>query len=133
MTIAPNDLHSVAALPTHPAPASGQPDGIPGVAAVPAAQAFSEAEQRGVYRAIHERRDMRHFTGGSVALEVLRRLRSLPETAAVCCIALSANAMPDDIERALAAGFDDYWTKPIRFKPFLDALDRLFPLSTADH
>ena len=74
MTIAPNDINSVAALPAHPASASGQPDGIPGAAAVPAAQAFSEAEQRGVYRAIHERRDMRHFSGGSVAPEVLRRL-----------------------------------------------------------
>ncbi|MBC8056293.1 MAG: response regulator, partial [Rhizobiales bacterium] len=59
--------------------------------------------------------------------EVLRQLRSHPETAAIPCIALSANAMPDDIQRGLAAGFDDYWTKPIKFKPFLDALDRLFP------
>ena len=40
----------------------------------PPAHAFPEAEQRGVYRAIHERRDMRHFSGASVAPEVLRRL-----------------------------------------------------------
>ena len=59
--------------------------------------------------------------------EVLRRLRAQPETAALRCIALSANALPEDIERGLAAGFDDYWTKPIRFKPFLEALERLFP------
>ena len=39
------------------------------------AHAFPANEQRGVYRAIHERRDMRHFSGGSVAPEVLRRLR----------------------------------------------------------
>ena len=64
--------------------------------------------------------------------EVLRRLRAQPGTAATRCIALSANAMPDDIERALAGGFDDYWTKPIKFKPFLDALDRLFPRSAVD-
>jgi PAS domain S-box-containing protein len=61
--------------------------------------------------------------------EVLRRLRTHPETASIPCIALSANAMPDDIERGLAGGFDDYWTKPIKFKPFLDALERLFPLA----
>ncbi len=61
--------------------------------------------------------------------EVLRRVRAHAETADIPCIALSANAMPDDIERGLAAGFDDYWTKPIKFKPFLDALDRLFPVS----
>lgn len=36
--------------------------------------AFSEAEQRGVYRAIAERRDMRHFCGGQVAPELLQRL-----------------------------------------------------------
>ncbi|HWH81446.1 MAG TPA: PAS domain-containing protein [Burkholderiaceae bacterium] len=65
--------------------------------------------------------------------EVLRRIRAQPETAQIPCIALSANAMPDDIARGLAAGFDDYWTKPIKFKPFLDALDRLFPVSAADH
>ncbi len=59
--------------------------------------------------------------------EVLRRLRARPETASTPCIALSANAMPDDIARGLAGGFDDYWTKPIKFKPFLAALERLFP------
>lgn len=36
--------------------------------------AFSAAECSGVYRAIFERRDMRHFAGGSVAPEVMRRL-----------------------------------------------------------
>ena len=37
-------------------------------------QAFSPAEREAVYRAIFERRDMRHFAGGSVAPEVMRRL-----------------------------------------------------------
>ncbi len=37
-------------------------------------QAFSPAERAAVYRAIFERRDMRHFAGGSVAPEVMRRL-----------------------------------------------------------
>lgn len=41
-----------------------------------AAHAFSLPEQQAVYRAIHERRDMRHFSGGVVADEVLRRLLS---------------------------------------------------------
>ncbi|MNI54426.1 5,6-dimethylbenzimidazole synthase [compost metagenome] len=36
--------------------------------------AFSEAERAAVYRAIAERRDMRHFTGGTVEPEQLRRL-----------------------------------------------------------
>ncbi|HYQ54845.1 MAG: 5,6-dimethylbenzimidazole synthase [Pseudomonas sp.] len=36
--------------------------------------AFSDAERAAVYRAIGERRDMRHFAGGTVAPEVLGRL-----------------------------------------------------------
>ena len=59
--------------------------------------------------------------------EVLRRLRTDPGTAAIPCIALSANAMPEDIERGLAAGFADYWTKPIDFSTFLTALKKRFP------
>ncbi len=59
--------------------------------------------------------------------EVLRRLRAQPETAGIPCVALSANAMPEDIERARAAGFDDYWTKPIDFRSFLGALESRFP------
>ncbi|MDP2818031.1 MAG: 5,6-dimethylbenzimidazole synthase [Polaromonas sp.] len=38
--------------------------------------AFSAAEQQAVYRAIYERRDMRHFSGGTVADDVLQRLLS---------------------------------------------------------
>ena len=60
--------------------------------------------------------------------EVLRRLRASNITARTPCIALSANAMPEDIARAREAGFDDYWTKPIRFKEFIRALTQRFPL-----
>jgi PAS domain S-box-containing protein len=59
--------------------------------------------------------------------EVLRRLRAQPETAAIPCIALSANAMTEDIDRALRSGFAEYWTKPIDFKHFLDSIDRWLP------
>lgn len=38
------------------------------------AHAFSLLEQQAVYRAIHERRDMRHFSGGSVPDDQLLRL-----------------------------------------------------------
>ena len=61
--------------------------------------------------------------------EVLRRVRAAPNGAALRCIALSANAMPQDIERALAAGFADYWTKPIDFKRFLAGLDAAFAVA----
>ena len=58
-------------------------------------------------------------------LEVLRRLRAEPATAGCCIVALSADAMPERISAALAAGFDDYWTKPIQFESFLGHLDRM--------
>jgi hypothetical protein len=61
--------------------------------------------------------------------EVLRRLRADPATRGIACIALSANAMPEDIERGLAAGFAEYWTKPIDFGAFLGALHQRFPVS----
>jgi CheY-like chemotaxis protein len=58
--------------------------------------------------------------------EVLQRLRQQPATAAIPCIALSANAMPENIDRALAAGMSDYWTKPLDFRAFMASLDTLF-------
>jgi len=62
--------------------------------------------------------------------EVLRHLQQQAQTAHIPCIALSANAMPTDIARATAAGFSDYWTKPIDFSGFLAALDKRFPAIT---
>jgi hypothetical protein len=59
-------------------------------------------------------------------LEVLARLRANPQTAGLRVVALSANAIPADIARALQAGFDDYWTKPLDFKVFNAALDQVF-------
>ena len=59
--------------------------------------------------------------------EVLRRLHAQPDTAALTCIALSANAMPEDIALALKAGFSDYWTKPINLRAFLASLAAVFP------
>jgi len=59
--------------------------------------------------------------------EVLRRLRNQTSTRTLPCIALSANAMPQDVARAKASGFADYWTKPIHFGNFLAALDQRFP------
>jgi CheY-like chemotaxis protein len=59
-------------------------------------------------------------------LEVLARLRANPQTAGLRVVALSANAIPADIQRALQAGFDDYWTKPLDFKLFNAEMDRVF-------
>jgi len=57
--------------------------------------------------------------------EVLRQLRADPATAALRCVALSANAMPEDIERARQAGFVAYWTKPLELAAFLSSMRNL--------
>jgi signal transduction histidine kinase/CheY-like chemotaxis protein len=58
--------------------------------------------------------------------EVLRRLRADALTSGIPCISVSANAMPQDIARALRAGFADYWTKPLDFGLFMQSLDAMF-------
>jgi PAS domain S-box-containing protein len=53
----------------------------------------------------------------------LKRLREDPATAHIPVLALSANAVPRDIEKGLEAGFFRYLTKPIRVHEFMNALD----------
>jgi PAS domain S-box-containing protein len=53
----------------------------------------------------------------------LKRLRDDPATAHIPVLALSANAVPRDIEKGLEAGFFRYLTKPIRVHEFMNALD----------
>jgi PAS domain S-box-containing protein len=60
---------------------------------------------------------------GISGIEAMRVLRADPATAHIPIIALSANAVPRDIERALAAGFFRYLTKPIKVNQFMDTLD----------
>jgi CheY-like chemotaxis protein len=56
--------------------------------------------------------------------EVLRRLRADEGTRDIPVIAISANAMPADLERGLAAGFRDYLTKPIDQRVLVAALNK---------
>ncbi|MDH4390123.1 MAG: PAS domain S-box protein [Aquabacterium sp.] len=59
--------------------------------------------------------------------EVLRRLRADPATRAVPAIAVSANAMPQDLARGKAAGFADYMTKPLEMQRLQSALQTVLP------
>jgi two-component system, cell cycle response regulator DivK len=57
--------------------------------------------------------------------EATARLRSMPQTRAIPIIALSAGATDEDRVKSLAAGCDDYDTKPIdlaRLRAKIDAL-----------
>jgi CheY-like chemotaxis protein len=62
---------------------------------------------------------------GIDGLELTRRLKSDPATKAIKIIAVTAYAMKGDQEKALAAGCDDYVTKPID--------TRALPLTVAKH
>jgi PAS domain S-box-containing protein len=70
---------------------------------------------------------------GISGIEALRVLVTDRATAHIPVIALSANAMPRDIEKGLEAGFFRYLTKPIKVNEFMDTLDiaLLFSLSPA--
>jgi PAS domain S-box-containing protein len=60
---------------------------------------------------------------GISGIEALKILREDPATAHIPIVALSANAMPRDIEKGLHAGFFGYLTKPIKVDEFMQTLD----------
>ena len=60
---------------------------------------------------------------GMSGIKAMQILRADTATAHIPVIALSANAMPHDIERGLEAGFFRYLTKPIKVNEFTDTLN----------
>jgi CheY-like chemotaxis protein len=61
---------------------------------------------------------------GIDGLELTRRLKADPATRSIPIIALTAYAMKGDEEKALAAGCDDYVTKPIDTRKLPDVIAR---------
>ncbi len=59
---------------------------------------------------------------GMDGLEVIRLMRTLPETAETPIIAQTALALAGDRERCLAAGATDYFTKPLPLKKLKSAI-----------
>lgn len=57
--------------------------------------------------------------------QVLRLIRTIPALADVPVVAITANAMPGDVQRGLAAGFADYVVKPLDVVEFTETVARL--------
>jgi CheY-like chemotaxis protein len=56
-------------------------------------------------------------------VDAMKILAKAAKTAHIPVIALSANALPSSIEKALQAGFFRYLTKPIKVNEFMNTLD----------
>ena len=63
--------------------------------------------------------------------EATRRLKSNPATKTIPIIALSSHAMSGSREKALAAGCDEFDTKPVDFEQFIEKVQSLANRRTA--
>ena len=64
---------------------------------------------------------------GMDGYQVLEKLRNQDSTKYIPVIAISANAMPKDIEKGKKAGFDGYITKPVNVKELLEEVESKLP------
>ena len=60
---------------------------------------------------------------GISGIDAMKVIRLNPTTAHIPIVALSANAIPRDIEKGLEAGFFRYLTKPIKVNEFMETLN----------
>jgi len=64
--------------------------------------------------------------------DVLAALRAEPRTRGLRVVALSASVMPEDVERAMALGALDYWTKPLEMDALLEGVTAILQLRPAE-
>jgi two-component system cell cycle response regulator DivK len=69
---------------------------------------------------------------GIDGFEATSRLKADPATRHIPIIVLSAHAMTNDRDMALAAGGDDFDTKPVRFQQLLGKIDALLTRAPQD-
>lgn len=87
----------------------------------------AESAEQGLELARKERPDMVLMDmnlPGMSGMEALGVLREDAVLSGIPVVAVSADAVPHDIDLALEAGFADYITKPIKIDGLLDAIDR---------
>ena len=89
---------------------------------------LAEDGQKGIDAATAEKPDLVLMDMNMPVLdgwEATRRIKALPELAAVPVIALTAHAMTGDRERAMEAGCADYHTKPIEFAKLMSQIEHI--------
>ena len=89
---------------------------------------FADNGKDGIVAAIAERPDLILMDLDLPVVdgwEASRRLKSDPATHDIPIIALTAHAMAGSREKALAAGCDEFDTKPVDFDRLLQKIDRL--------
>ena len=64
--------------------------------------------------------------------EVTRRLKGEPDTRSIPILALTAHAMSGDRKKALDAGCNDYYTKPVDFSALLTKIQHLLQEALGD-
>ena len=69
---------------------------------------------------------------GMDGFEALKQLQTNPLTCDIPVVAVTANAMTNDVEHGEAAGFVEYLTKPIDIPRFLNLLDQYLPNNVGD-
>ncbi len=89
---------------------------------------IAEDGQQGVDMATSERPDLILIDMSLPVMdgwEATRRIKAVQETSTIPVIALTAHAMAEDRDKALAAGCDDYDIKPIELPRLLEKIEKL--------
>ncbi len=95
---------------------------------------IAEDGQQGVDMAASERPDLILMDMSLPVMdgwEATRRIKESEATKSIPVIALTAHAMSEDRDQALAAGCDDYDTKPVELDRLLEKINRLLGAETA--
>ena len=95
---------------------------------------IAEDGQKGVDMATSERPDLILMDMRLPVMdgwEATRRIKESGATNSIPVIALTAHAMSEDRDQALAAGCEDYDTKPVELDRLLEKINRLLGAETA--